>query len=106
MESVPFLKYTLLRLGLFFAAYAILYYALGWNILVALLAAMLIAFGVSYLFFNKLRIAANEQVVGRFSGRAKGKERVIDHDAEAEDAFQETLEDPYADPEEPKRNQS
>lgn len=100
MESVPFLKYTLLRLGIFFVSFAVLYFLLQWNMIMALIVAMIIAFAVSYLFFNKLRLAANQQVVGRLSGKGPRNERVVDHDAEAEDAFQETLPDPYAEPQE------
>lgn len=97
MVSVPFLKYTLLRLGVFLLAFAGLYFLLGWNIFIALLAALAIAFAVSYLFFNKLRIEANQQVAARMRSKGPKRERVVDHDAEAEDAFQETLTDPYAD---------
>lgn len=96
MDSVPFLKYTLLRIGVFLVVFLGLYFLLGWNIIVAALVGLVIAFAVSYLFFDKLRVEASQQVAERMSAKGRKAVSVVDHDAEAEDAFQETLVDPYA----------
>jgi hypothetical protein len=82
---VAFLKYSLIRLALFvplFVLFVLL--ELGW--LLAVIFAGLIAFAISYLFFQKQRDAATQEMRERFSGRAKPIRTPGEvADAEAED---------------------
>jgi hypothetical protein len=67
---VAFLKYSLIRLALFVPLFALfVYLQLGW--LLAVLCAGLMAFAISYLFFQKQRDAAAATLHSRFSGKAK-----------------------------------
>lgn len=79
------MKYSLIRLALFaplFALFVVL--QLGW--LLSVICAGLIAFAVSYLFFQKQRDAATASMHGRFSGKAKPIRSAGEvEDAEAED---------------------
>ena len=50
------LKYTVLRLGIFLVVFLGLWWGLKWPIFVAGLVGLAIAFAVSYLFFNDLRL--------------------------------------------------
>ena len=81
------LTYTILRLVLFFGVFAALHYALGWNVWLSAAIALVIAFAVTYLFFNSLRVTATRDLAGRLSGRTPKKQRVTmaDEDAAAED---------------------
>jgi hypothetical protein len=67
---VAFLKYSLLRLALFVPLFALfVYLQLGW--LLAALCAGMMAFAISFLFFQKQRDAATASIHQRFSGKAK-----------------------------------
>lgn len=82
---MAFLKYSLIRLALFAPLFALfLYLQLG--VLLAALCAGMMAFAISFLFFQKQRDAATANLHARFSGKAKpirGAGEVAD--AEAED---------------------
>jgi hypothetical protein len=82
---VAFLKYSLIRLALFVPLFALfVYLQLGW--LLAVLCAGLMAFAISYLFFQKQRDAAAATLHNRFSGKAKPLRSAGEvADAEAED---------------------
>lgn len=81
------LTYTILRLVLFFGAFAALYYGLGWDVWISAGVALVIAFAVTYLFFNKLRVTATRELAGKLSGGKAKKQRttMADEDAAAED---------------------
>lgn len=86
---MAFLKYSLIRLALFvplFVLFALL--QVGW--ILAVVFAGLIAFAISYLFFQKQRDAATAAMRERFSGRAKPIRTAGEvEDAEAEDSLVE-----------------
>lgn len=67
---MAFLKYSLIRLALFVPLF-ILFVVLQTGWLLAVIFAGLIAFAISYLFFQKQRDAATAAMRERFSGRAK-----------------------------------
>ena len=81
---MAFLKYSLIRLALFVPLFALfVYLQLGW--LLAVLCAGMMAFAISYLFFQKQRDAATATLHSRFSGKAKplrSAGEVADADAE------------------------
>jgi hypothetical protein len=82
---VPFLKYSLIRLALF-VPLLVLFAFLGTGWILAVIFAGLIAFAISYLFFQKQRDAATAAMRERFSGRAKPIRSAGEiADAEAED---------------------
>lgn len=67
---MAFLKYSLIRLVLFVPLFALfVYLQLGW--LLAALCAGMMAFAISFLFFQKQRDAATASIHQRFSGKAK-----------------------------------
>ena len=81
---MAFLKYSLIRLALFVPLF-VLFLFLQTGALLAVVFAGLIAFAVSYLFFQKQRDAATAAMRERFSGRAKplrSAGEVADADAE------------------------
>jgi len=82
---VAFLKYSLIRLALFAPLFALfLYLRLG--VLLAALCAGMMAFAISFLFFQKQRDAATATLHHRFSGKAKPLRSAGEvADAEAED---------------------
>jgi len=82
---VAFVKYSLIRLALFAPLFALfVFLQLGW--LLAVVCAGLIAFAISYLFFQKQRDAATAALHTRLSGRAKPLRTAGEvADAEAED---------------------
>jgi len=82
---VAFLKYSLIRLALFAPLFALfVYLQLGW--LLAALCAGMMAFAISFLFFQKQRDAATASIHDRFSGRAKPLRTAGEvDDADAED---------------------
>lgn len=89
---MQFLKYTIVRLALFFVVFAALYWVLGFSLWLAALVAAVVAFCVAYLFLNRLRTASVQEVQTRVAdlrnhpGSHKGAlER---EDEEAEDRFQ------------------
>lgn len=67
---VAFLKYSLIRLALFVPLF-VLFLFLGTGVFLAVIFAGLIAFAISYLFFQKQRDQATAAMRERFSGRAK-----------------------------------
>ncbi|MFL4474603.1 DUF4229 domain-containing protein [Paeniglutamicibacter sp. MACA_103] len=77
----------MIRLALFFVVFLPLVYLLRWPIFTAGLVALVIAFAVSYIFLNKLRLAANADVQNMFnSDGPKKSKRDLDDEA-AEDRF-------------------
>jgi ABC-type bacteriocin/lantibiotic exporter with double-glycine peptidase domain len=67
---VAFLKYSLIRLALFVPLFVLfVFLQVGW--LLAVVFAGLIAFAISFLFFQKQRDAATQEMRERFSGKAK-----------------------------------
>ena len=87
---MAFLKYSLIRLALFAPLFALfVYLQLGW--LLAVLCAGMMAFAISYLFFQKQRDAATAALHTRFSGKAKPLRSAGEvADADAEDRLVET----------------
>jgi hypothetical protein len=84
---VAFVKYSLIRLALF-APLFVLFYVLGLGALMSVICAGLIAFAVSYLFFQKQRDEATAAMHQRFSGKAKPLRSAGElEDAQAEDAL-------------------
>jgi hypothetical protein len=84
---VAFLKYSLIRLALFVPLF-VLFSFLQIGILLAAVCAGLIAFAISYLFFQKQRDAATATLHERFSGRAKPMRSAGEvEDAAAEDSL-------------------
>jgi len=82
---VAFLKYSLIRMALFVPLFVVfIFLQTGW--LLAVIFAGLIAFAISYLFFQKQRDAATAAMRERFSGRAKPVRTAGEiEDAEVED---------------------
>lgn len=58
-----------------------------WPMFTAGLVALVIAFALSYLFLNKLRVAANADVHKMFNSKGPKKSRQDLDDEEAEDRF-------------------
>ncbi|MFI2565684.1 DUF4229 domain-containing protein [Paenarthrobacter sp. NPDC018779] len=86
---VAFLKYSLIRLALFVPLF-VLFYFLGTGAILAVVCAGVIAFAISYLFFQKQRDAATGAMRERFSGRAKPLRSAGEvDDAAAEDSLVE-----------------
>lgn len=86
---MAFLKYSLIRLALFVPLFILFaFLQVGW--ILAVVFAGLIAFAISYLFFQKQRDAATAAMRERFSGRAKPIRTAGEvEDAEAEDSLVE-----------------
>ena len=81
------LKYSLIRLAIFLPLF-VLFMILQLGALMAVICAALIAFAVSYLFFQKQRDAATAALQHRFSGKAKPLRSAGEvQDANAEDAL-------------------
>ena len=82
---MAFLKYSLIRLVLFAPLFGLfLYLRLG--VLLAALCAGMMAFAISFLFFQKQREQATASLHNRFSGKAKPLRTAGEvDDAEAED---------------------
>lgn len=81
---MAFLKYSLIRLALF-APLFVLFMFLELGAVLSVICAALIAFAVSYLFFQKQRDEATAAIQGRLSGKAKplrSEGEVADADAE------------------------
>ncbi|MCT9869077.1 DUF4229 domain-containing protein [Paenarthrobacter aurescens] len=86
---VAFLKYSLIRLALFVPLF-IVFALLQVGLLPAAVFAGLMAFAISYLFFQKQRDAATAAMRERFSGRAKPIRTAGEvEDAAAEDGLVE-----------------
>ena len=84
---MAFLKYSLIRLALF-APLFVLFDVLGLGALMSVICAGLIAFAVSYLFFQKQRDEATAAIQSRFSGKSKPLRTAGEvEDAQAEDTL-------------------
>lgn len=84
---VAFVKYSLIRLALF-APLFVLFMLLQLGALLSAICAALIAFAISYLFFQGQRDDAAATLHGRFSGRAKPLRSAGEvADAHAEDSL-------------------
>jgi hypothetical protein len=84
---VAFLKYSLIRLALF-APLFVLFMFLQLGAVLSVICAALIAFALSYLFFQKQRDEATAAIQGRLSGKAKPlRSQGEVADAEAEDSL-------------------
>lgn len=85
--NVAFLKYSLIRLALFVPLFVV-FMLLQLGALMSVVFAGVIAFAVSYLFFQKQRDAATANLHHRFSGKAKPLRSAGEvQDANAEDAL-------------------
>ena len=87
---MQFLKYTVLRLGIFLVVFLGLWWGLKWPIFVAGLVGLAIAFAVSYLFFNDLRLRANQDVGKAFNKTTASKSEKQLADEAAEDSYDES----------------
>ncbi|MCX8455738.1 MULTISPECIES: DUF4229 domain-containing protein [Paenarthrobacter] len=86
---MAFLKYSLIRLALFVPLF-VLFLFLGTGVFLAVIFAGLIAFAISYLFFQKQRDEATAAMRERLSGRAKPMRTAGEvDDAAAEDGLVE-----------------
>ncbi|GGE74289.1 DUF4229 domain-containing protein [Nesterenkonia cremea] len=95
------LKYTLLRLATFFIIFgACLLMEVG--MLFALIAGLVGAWAVAYLFFNRLRLEAGAQLAQKVgSGRRRSLSEQEDN--EAEDALAEDFHEPESPEDHPER---
>lgn len=86
---MQFLKYTILRLVLFFAVFAALFWGLGFSLWISAIIAAVVAFCIAYLFFNRLRTESVRQVQARMTDLRKNpgshKGALEREDEEAED---------------------
>ncbi|WP_010523876.1 DUF4229 domain-containing protein [Nesterenkonia sp. F] len=84
------LKYSLIRLATFCLVFAAcMFLDLGrFTLAFAVLVGLLVSWAVAYLFFDRLRLAAGEQLAAIFSGRRRTGARQ-QADADAEDALAE-----------------
>lgn len=86
---MAFLKYSLIRGGLFLAFFLLLHYLIpAFSPLTSALVAALLAFVVSYVFFRKQRAGATGDVAKVFAPNATtGQSAQAMADADAEDAL-------------------
>lgn len=89
---MQFLKYTIIRLVLFFAVFAALFWGLRFSLWLSAIIAAVVAFCIAYLFLNRMRTQSVQQVQTRMAdlrrdpGRHKGSVEL--EDEEAEDRYQ------------------
>ncbi|MBW4094397.1 MAG: DUF4229 domain-containing protein [Acidobacteria bacterium] len=84
---MAFFKYFLIRVAIFVPLFVI-FLLIQVGAIVSAIAAAVIAFCVSYLFFRKQRDAAAEQMANRFRGNAKPVRSATElADAQAEDSL-------------------
>lgn len=81
-----FLKYSLLRFALLVLAFLLSMW-LGVGLVLSGVAAVVISFAVSYLFFPRLHAAAGEEFHRWFARVPKPRNRVALEDQEVEDAY-------------------
>lgn len=82
------LKYALLRLAVFFVVWgACLYLGTGW--VLATVIAAVVALATGYLFFNRLRLDATQDVANAWEGRQGRRGKQEQADMEVEDAYTE-----------------
>lgn len=86
---VQFLKYTVIRLGIFLVVFLALWQLMSWPIFLAGLIGLIVAFAVSYLFFNKLRLGAGQDVQKMFARTNTPKTAKQLADEEIEDSYDE-----------------
>ena len=80
------LKYGVLRLAIFFATFALcVWLGTGW--LWACVVAVVISFGVSYLFLNPVRLAAGKELADAWQGRRTERGKQEQSDMDVEDAY-------------------
>ena len=82
------LKYTLLRLATFFIIFAACL-LLEVGVVFALIAGLVGAWAVAYLFFNRLRLEAGEQLARKMGSDTRRRSRSEQSDNDAEDALAE-----------------
>ena len=84
------LKYSLLRLGAFFIVFAAcMMLDLGqYTVFFALIVGLVVSWALGYLFFNRLRLEAAEELARRFGGDRRLGSSELD-DNQAEDALAE-----------------
>ncbi len=90
---MPFLVYSLLRLGLFVALLVVGYLA-GLRSWLLLLVALVVAFSVSYLALRRQRDAAAVWLAERSARRQAAKEQTVDEDAAYEDSVVDQADSP------------
>lgn len=84
---MPFLKFTALRLG-FVAVFFVICYALGLGAIFSVIAAAVLAWCVTYLFFRDLRNDAASSLQRRFRDGAPPVRNASElRDADAEDSL-------------------
>jgi hypothetical protein len=84
---VPFLKFTALRLG-FVAVFFVICYSLGLGAIFSVIAAAVMAWCVTYLFFRDLRNQAASSLQRRFRDGAPPVRTTSElRDADAEDGL-------------------
>ena len=78
------LKYSLLRLGAFFIVFAAcLMLDLGqYTIFFALIVGLIVSWAMGYLFFNRLRLEAGQELARRFGGDRRLGSSELDNAAE------------------------
>ncbi|MFI7483686.1 DUF4229 domain-containing protein [Kocuria sp. M1R5S2] len=85
---MKFLTYSLLRLSVLVLAFLLSVW-LGVGLVLAGIAAVVISFAVSYLFFPRLHRAAGEELHGWISRSPRPRNRQALEDQEIEDAYVE-----------------
>ena len=88
MGGMAVLKYTLLRLATFFIIFAACL-LLEVGVVFALIAGLVGAWAVAYLFFNRLRLEAGEQLARKMGADKRRQGRSEKADNAAEDALAE-----------------
>ena len=80
------LKYSVLRLGVFAVVFFLcLYVDLGdFTLIFALIIGLIVSWAVGYLFFNRWRVAAAEQLANLGGKRRRGAAERSDNAAEDE----------------------
>ena len=88
MKKNPVLKFVVIRLGLFIAAFAIFYLITNEPLFSAVVAAVL-GLALSLIFFNKQRAEVSEAI-------ERWVQRKSDHDTAAEDLAEDLVTDEAA----------
>ena len=83
---MSFLKYTLLRFALLVLAFLLCMW-LGTGLILSGVAAVVVSFAVSYLFFPRLHTAAGEEFHRWIARAPKPRNRVALEDQAVEDAY-------------------
>lgn len=88
MGGMAVLKYTLLRLATFFIIFGACL-LLNVGMVFSLIAGLVGAWAVAYLFFNRLRLEAGEQLAQKLGADKRRQSRAEKSDNDAEDAIAE-----------------